>query len=179
MLSTTKIILGAILLLLGRKLFWFFVGVIGFLTGALLAAHYLRGQSEWVILGIGLVAGVLGALLAGLVERLSVEVVGFLGGGYIALDLLNLFKLGNGQFAWLPFLVGGLIGALLVAVLLDWALILISSLEGALLITQSIQISISSIDLVFVVLFLIGMVVQIVTLTRKPRKPVQPKTNPS
>jgi hypothetical protein len=149
------------------------VGVIGFLTGVLLATHYLHDQPEYVILGIALIAGVLGALLAGLVERVSVEVVGFLGGGYIALDLLNQFKLGNGQFSWLPFLIGGLIGALLVAVLLDWALILLSSLEGSLIISQSIHIPASSANLVFVVLLLVGIVVQAVTLTRRRPRPVQ------
>ncbi len=174
MLSTASIILGIVLLFLGRKLFWFFVGVIGFLTGVLLATHYLSDQSEWVILGIALVAGVIGALLAGLVERVSVEVVGFLGGGYIALGLLGLFRLGNGQFSWFPFLVGGLIGALLVAVLLDWALILLSSLEGSLIIIQGLHLSTSTANLVFVILLLVGIVVQSVTLTRRPR-PVKPR----
>jgi len=177
MLTTAKIILGVILLVLGRKLFWFFVGVIGFLTGVLLANHYLHDQPEFVILAIALVAGVLGALLAGLVERVSIEVVGFLGGGYIALDLLALFKLGNGQFSWLPFLVGGLIGALLVAVLLDWALILLSSLEGALIITQGIHLSSAATNLVFVILLLVGIVIQAVTLTRRRPRPVQQKNN--
>jgi len=60
MLATSSIVLGIILLLFGRKLFWFFVGVIGFLTGVLLATHYLQGQPEWVILIIALIAGVLG-----------------------------------------------------------------------------------------------------------------------
>ena len=173
MLATSSIVLGIILLLLGRKLFWFFVGVIGFLTGVLLATHYLQGQPEWVILIIALVAGVLGALLAGLVERVAVEIVGFLGGGYIALGLLPLLKLGNGQFSWLPFLVGGVIGALLVAILLDWALILISSLEGSLLIIQNTHFSASYASLVFVVLIVIGFVVQAMTLMHKPRQPVQ------
>jgi hypothetical protein len=173
MLSTASIILGVILLLLGRKLFWFFVGVIGFVTGILLATQYLHDQPEYVILIIALIAGVLGALLAGLVERVAVEIVGFLGGGYIALGLLGLFKLGNGQFSWLPFLVGGVIGALLVAVLLDWALILLSSLEGALIITQGTHLSSSSASLVFIGLLLIGIVVQAVTLTRRRPRPVQ------
>lgn len=177
MITTAKMILGVILLLLGRKLFWFFVGVIGFLTGVLLANHYLQGQSEWVILGIALVAGLLGALLAGLVERVSVEVVGFLGGGYIALDLLNLFKLGNGQFSWIPFLIGGLIGALLVAVLLDYALILLSSLEGSLIITQGVHLNSPSSSLVFVVLLVVGLVVQVATLARRRPRPVQQKNN--
>ena len=175
MLSTAKVILGAVLLLFGRKLFWFFVGVVGFLTGVLLASHFLQGQSEFVILAIGLVAGVIGAILAGPLERISVEVVGFLGGGYIALDLFGLFKLGTGQFSWFPFLVGGLIGALLVAVLLDWALILLSALEGSLLISQGTHINYFSTNLVFVVLFVIGLVVQIVMLTRRPPKPAVPQ----
>ena len=173
MLATASIVLGVILLLLGRKLFWFFVGVIGFVTGVLLATQYLHGQPEWVILIIALIAGVLGALLAGLVERVAVEIVGFLGGGYIALGLLGLLKLGNGQFSWLPFLVGGVIGALLVAVLLDWALILLSSLEGSLIITQNTHLSSSSASLVFVGLLLIGFVVQAVTLMRRRPRPVQ------
>jgi hypothetical protein len=42
---------------------------------------------------------------------------------------------------WLPFVIGGIIGAILVSVLFDWALIVLSSLAGAAIITQALALS--------------------------------------
>ena len=46
------IVTGAILLLLGRPLFWLFVGIVGFLVGFDLAGLYLAGH--WTQPGAGL-----------------------------------------------------------------------------------------------------------------------------
>lgn len=55
---------GGALLFLGRKLYWFFVGAVGFVVGLSLATQWLQGGSEIVILLVGIVIGVVGALLA-------------------------------------------------------------------------------------------------------------------
>jgi hypothetical protein len=58
------IVLGIAMLLIGRKLFWLFVGVVGFYFGYTLAGQFLPAESEVVVLVIGLMAGILGAILA-------------------------------------------------------------------------------------------------------------------
>jgi hypothetical protein len=58
---------GLLLRFLGRKLFWFFVAVAGFLVGLQFATQYFRGPTPIVLL-IALAAGIIGALLAVLVR---------------------------------------------------------------------------------------------------------------
>ncbi len=63
---------GAALLILGRKLFWVFVGAIGFVLGMDIASRFLQGRPDWLILIVALGAGVLGALLALFLQRACV-----------------------------------------------------------------------------------------------------------
>ena len=63
---------GILLLFLGRKLFWLFVAVVGFLLGLTYAPQLLSNQPQSVILTISLITGLLGALLAALLQKLAV-----------------------------------------------------------------------------------------------------------
>src|SRR3990172_7787956 len=105
---TVSLILGAILLILGRKLFWIFVGAIGFLVGFNPAAQYLAEQPIWVILLIAIVAGIIGSVLAVVLQRVATLVAGFLAGGYLTVQLLQMLEvsvpLGEG-IAWLPYVL--------------------------------------------------------------------------
>jgi hypothetical protein len=165
--------LGAILLILGRKLFWIFVGAIGFLIGFNLAAQYLSDQSIWVILLVAVVAGIIGSVLAVVLQRVAIVIAGFLVGGYLAVQLLEMLEV-NLSLAegidWLPYVLGGIVGAILLSVLFDWALILLSSLVGANLITPVINPEQEMATIVFVIVLLVGIVVQ-ATLFRRERPP--------
>src|SRR5262245_29252329 len=61
-LPLVHILIGAALLLFGRRLFWLFVAGVGFVVAAQLATTSLRGQPQWLILVIAVGVGVLGAL---------------------------------------------------------------------------------------------------------------------
>jgi hypothetical protein len=128
-INLVYVLLGIALLVAGRKLYWLFVGVIGFVVGITLAEQIITGVSDLVLIAIALAAGAIGGVLAFALQRLALAVAGFLAGGYILMTLLNV--LGLNQAAWLPFLIGGIIGAVLVAMLLDPALIVLSALLGA------------------------------------------------
>jgi MFS family permease len=159
-MALLNIIFGGILLLLGRRLFWFFVGVIGFVAGFALALRFFPEQSEWVLVIIAIIAGVLGAILAVFVQGLAVAIAGFLAGGYLAIRFLELLSWDAGDLTWLPYLLGGIIGAALVILLFNWALIILSSLVGASLIVEVIQTNPTLNVIIFVVLFIIGFVIQ-------------------
>jgi len=79
--------LGILLLLFGRRAFWIFVAVVGFIAGLTFATMFLHGQPELVILLIAIVAGVIGAVLAIMLEWLAILIAGFLAGGYLATSL--------------------------------------------------------------------------------------------
>jgi hypothetical protein len=160
MTMIVPIILGVALLLLGRKLFWLFVAVVGFVLGTSLAAQFLQGQSQEFILLVGLLGGVIGALLAVFFQKLAVAGAGFIAGGYLMVTVLGWLGMGNQGVTWLPFLIGGVIGALLVALLFDWALIFLSSLGGAALIANSVDAQPSVSLILLVVLLVVGVVVQ-------------------
>lgn len=155
-----NIVLGTLLLFAGRRLFWLFVGVMGSIAGMYLAATLAPQQPQGIILLIGIVSGILGAILAVFLQRLAVAVAGFVAGGYFLVMVVNLFTDVSSQWELAPFLIGGVIGAVLVASLLDWALIFLSALAGATLIVQALQFSTIITLLLFLVLLLIGMGVQ-------------------
>jgi hypothetical protein len=135
-----KILVGIAVLALGRKLFWLFVGGVGFVSGAFLAARILSEQPAWVTLVIALGAGVLGALLALFIQRLAVGLAAFLAGGYVAANVLALGNWSPEVPAWLLYVVGGILGSVLVGVLFDWALIVVSCLVGSMVIVQSVRL---------------------------------------
>lgn len=163
-----NIFAGILLLFLGRRLFWLFVAVIGFIVGFNLAVQNLAAESTWVAIVIGLVAGLIGAVLAVLFQRAAVALAGFLAGSYLAGYLLAALGVDLAGFAWLVSLVGGIIGAILVFVLFDWALIVLSSLVGASLIAPLVTPESTAQTLVFVLLALIGIVVQAGLMRRYP-----------
>jgi len=159
MLNITNAILGSALLVAGRRLFWLFVGVIGFLIGAEVATRIFHG-SDLVTVIVGLGLGVIFAILAIFVQTLAIGVAGFLGGGYLLLSLAGAVGLDKGLMTWIIFIIGGIIGAVLTAWLFDWALITISSLAGSSMIVNAFHPGKATAVLIFIILFLIGVAVQ-------------------
>jgi hypothetical protein len=167
-----KILIGIVLLLWGRKVFWLFVAGIGFVVAMDLVTRLFAGpQAEattLIALVAGLVAGVIGALLAIFLQRVAVGVVGFLAGGYIVLSFLEIIGAGEmAALSWVLAFVGGIIGLVLALVLLEWALIVLSSLSGAGLIAQSAGLNRSLAMLMFVIALIVGIVVQGRMLSRE------------
>src|SRR2546430_17597085 len=83
-LPIISVIIGAAILLFGRKLFWLFVAALGFAVGLEIAAYFMREPPQWMTLLVALGAGVLGALLAILLQKIAIAIAGFVAGGRIA-----------------------------------------------------------------------------------------------
>jgi Domain of unknown function (DUF4203) len=161
MITLLRVVAGAALLTLGRKLFWLFIAAIGFETGVLIATRFLHPSSDVMVVVIALALGILGALLALFIENLVVTAAGFLAGGYLLVSALDLLRLNPGQFEWVVYLVGGIIGAALAIVVLDWALIILSSLSGSVVISRALLPARHELELVvIVVLFVVGVAIQ-------------------
>ena len=69
-----SLLVGIAVLLLGRKLFWLFVGAVGFVIGLGLAFQLLVEQPEWLILIAALVIGLAGAVLAIFAQKVAVVI---------------------------------------------------------------------------------------------------------
>ena len=139
MLSIGRVLLGLLLLVLGRRLYWLFVAGIGFLYGLELAPRLMPGQSETVIVIVALGLALVGALLAVLATKVVLGMIGFVAGGGIAVLLLGNVMIDRGVVALAVYLIAGVIGAVLLLVLFDWTLIVLSSLAGASLIVMSAE----------------------------------------
>jgi hypothetical protein len=166
MLSVISLVLGAALLIAGRKLFWLFVGAAGFVAGLQLATQFWQGP-EILAIVIGLVVGVVFALLAIFLQGIAIGVAGFLAGGYVLTVVAGMLGLNQGAFSWLVYLIGGIIGVLLVIFLFDWAIITLSSLAGASLITQALPLPSGLGGIIFLGLVIVGVVIQGSTLQRE------------
>ncbi len=171
MLGLIDAILGGALLVAGRKIFWLFVGAVGFIIGIEIASRFFHG-SELLTLIIGLGLGVIFAVLTMLAERIAIGIAGFLGGGYLLLTLAGAFGLDKGALTWIIFIVGGLIGLALIGWLFDWALITISVFAGASLIINAFHLQSGTGGVVFLILAAIGFAIQASAL-RREKHPVQ------
>jgi pimeloyl-ACP methyl ester carboxylesterase len=177
MITIIQVLLGIVVLISGRKLFWLFVGVVGFAIGAALAAQYISADSEVLKLLIALGAGILGAVLALFLQRLAVGAAGFVVGGYGLTAILDAFGIRFGLPFWVLFLVGGILGAVLVAVLFDWALILLSSLAGADMIVRAIDVSLLLRLLLILLLVLAGVGIQAAIMRSERAHPRPPASS--
>jgi len=134
--AASYLLLGGLLLVAGRRVFWIFVGAAGFLSGTEVAARVASGAAEWVVLVIGLAFGLAGLVLSLFVQKLAVAAAGFVMGSYAVHRLILTLPVGWAGWELAAPLAGGILGALLVLLLFDWALIVLSSLAGAALIMQ-------------------------------------------
>lgn len=149
---------GAVLLILGRKLFWLFVAIAGFYFGFELARTLAAEQPAWLVWTISIGAGVIGALLAILLQRVGFALGGFYAGAYIALVAAERFV--PGTMGTVAFLAGGVIGAIIAALLMDWAIIVLSCLVGAALIVPVLGLEPLASTLIYGGLVAVGAVVQ-------------------
>ena len=72
-----RLLLGIALLVMGRRLFWLFLGGVGFVFGFDFAERMVHGQSHSVIIIIALFSGALGAMVAIFLQKFAVIVGGF------------------------------------------------------------------------------------------------------
>lgn len=142
MIAVLRFVAGIGLLVLGRKLFWLFVGGIGFVAALALAARFFDSMPEWLQILLALGVGLVGALVAVFLQKAAIGVAGFLGGGLILGGLLGLLGVDLAGAAWfVVFVIGGVLGVILVAAAFEWALILLSSLAGASILVEALSLS--------------------------------------
>jgi hypothetical protein len=168
-------LVGVVLLLFGRRLYWLFVAGVGFLTGLELAPRLLPGRSEWVVLVTALGLALLGTILAIVAQKFIIALVGLVAGGGIGVLLLRMLGLEGGDLlTWVVYAVAGLLGVLIVLSLFEWGLILLSSLAGANLIIVGVQdwtsVSQGVAFVVMIAVAIVGVVVQASCLGAAPRR---------
>jgi hypothetical protein len=129
-------IIGIVFLTMGRRLFWLFVAGVGFVVGLQLAQQYLGTQPPWAWWLIALLCGGIGAMIAVFFQTLAIGLGGFAAGSIIGAHLASLL----GSAAIPPAaLAGGIVGAIFLYLVFDWALIGLSAVFGATLIVRALD----------------------------------------
>jgi uncharacterized membrane protein YeaQ/YmgE (transglycosylase-associated protein family) len=159
---------GVCALLLGRRLFWLFVGVVGFVTGSSLATTLYAGAPPTEIFVIALAAGIIGAALAYALQEVMIGIAGFAAGSGLASRVLLTTVPHPGRGLWIALLIGGCVGAVVFVAVFDWAVIIISSIFGADLLVRAFQGSESEAPLAVLGLALVGIVIQASAMRGRP-----------
>ena len=160
------VIIGVVILFFGRKLFWLCVAAVGFAVGVEIAPLLVNESSSLLALLIALIFGVLGALLALFLQKVAIAVLGFLAGGKLATAIAAAFFVQYAQYSTIIFVIGGIIGAILLLALFGWALIVVSSFIGPYLIQSAIVLPPTGSTLVFIGLTIVGIFVQAASYPR-------------
>lgn len=154
-------VLGGILLFLGHELNFVFAGGIAALIGFRLTPLLPPQWPEWsyyaFLVGIAAIAGAIPIIN----ERVGYFVSGFLAGGYF---LVEYYAPGVLTLPLLPFVIGGVIGSLILGIFTDWALIVVSCLVGALYVTDLFTLTPTAETLVGAGLFIVGALTQVIIL---------------
>ena len=164
------LVAGALLLIAGRRLFWLFVGLVGFFAGLRFAPIVLSGQPEWMQWLVAALFGLAGMFLAIVLQRVAVAIAGFLVGGLFVADLLGIDFAQPGLAELLIFVLAGVVVAVLALWLFEGALIVLSSLVGAGLIVDALDVSSEISNLALLGLTVLGIAIQAgITARRRAR----------
>lgn len=171
--ALVAIALGSISLFFGRRLYWVFVAVAGFLIGLILVPSlFFNNVPEiWQPL-LTLLIALIFAGLSLLLNKVMIAISGAVGLGVFVYSLTNAYLL---EWASLVVtIIAAIAGILASWFLFDWALMLFSSIAGASLVTSgfiSIIPRTSGADLlIFLFVFMIGFTFQIINWTREQSK---------
>lgn len=178
-----NLVLGIILLTTGKRLYWLFVAVVGFVIGMMVATTYVQLTPPWLVYLVAIGVGVVGAVIATFLQKLAIAIVGFIVGGAGAMYLTGLFGVTSQATNYMVFIIGGIVGLLLVASMFNWALYILSSWAGSTLATQAVTKGISVNSqvglIIFFGLFVLGMIIQAGLFREQPKqKPAEVKSEP-
>jgi len=166
-----NIVIGALLLLVGRRLFWLFVACVGFATGYHYAQQIGATQTPALVLVLSIAVGGLGAIIAIFFQKAAIVVAGFAAGGYVLSSLCDQFAGIPAQMFWLPYIIGGIGGAIILFFVFDWALIFLSTLTGASLVVQIVAFNLWVEIILFLALVIGGVAFQVKIMTGERRPP--------
>lgn len=165
------ILLGIVVLVAGRKLFWVTVGVAGFMFGLLLTFNVLQDQPAWLTLVLALVIGLVGAFVAVIVQKAVVALAGLLIGGYLFASLLVAWNPALAEWQWLAFIIGAVIGFVVMIAIFEVGLVILSAMLGAVLILQVINLESWLEGLLLIVMVMVGVLIQLKLTSPAPPPP--------
>ena len=154
-----RAVIGAVFLFLGRELNFFFAAAMAGLIGLRLTPLLPQQWPSWSRYALIIALALLAALIVIRKERIGYFVSGFLVGSYF---LVEYYEPGVLTLPVLPFLVGGTLGALVIGIFTEWALMIVSCLVGAYYLTNLFVLSANAEILLGGGFFITGALTQVV-----------------
>ncbi len=158
-----QIVLGLIVLTTGLKLPWLFVGVMFFVFAMYVEMDLFHMNNRWLIQIIGMGVGVIGIAFGIYLKSRAIVIVSFISGGYGAYYLSQLLRINSIPVNWIFFVIGGILGVILITTNINWGLILLSACGGATLMGKHFHTQQGIDFVVFLSLTLLGVLVQAAT----------------
>lgn len=152
------LLVGGLLLLFGRKLYWCILAIAGFVAGAWIGHEFFPPEPVWLLVGLAIFLGVVCGCLGIFIQRLALRVTGIITGGVLGYVLAEAFFIK--PWPLVGMVLGCLLGFWLVLWLFDWALILLSSFSGAVLIVSRLPLELAPLFVIALILALLGLAVQ-------------------
>jgi hypothetical protein len=164
------ILIGIFLIMMGRQLFWLFVGLVGFLGGFEFAQYIWTGPTQTMFLIGGIFFGLLGIGLALLFQKVAIIFAGIMAGGYLGLSFAVNVIGTQVNAAGIFMLLGALAGGVLMVAFFDIMLIVLSSSVGAMVLMEPFHPDGYRYPLILSVLVIFGIVFQ--SFLSKPEQPI-------
>ncbi|MCS1410143.1 MAG: hypothetical protein M2R45_03332 [Verrucomicrobia subdivision 3 bacterium] len=149
---------GGVLLLFGRKLYWFIIAAAGFVAGTVIGHEVFPPDPQWLVVVASLLVGVVAAILSIFLQRLALRLAGMMAGGFLGYTVFAAFFAKPWPLVGLA--LGCLLGFWLMMRLFDWALIILSSLSGMALIVERLPLEREPLLILGLVLAVLGIAIQ-------------------
>jgi hypothetical protein len=133
-------VLGIVVWLYGNRMWLLGAGagaLLGFGLGNLLNISPTGWLGFIIVVGMAILFGVLG-FIGKAFSKIIAMVIGFIAGGGLVIAFMNLLGMSVNIWSWILAVVGGGIGAVLLARFIDWGLIIFASLIGSMLMVRGV-----------------------------------------
>ncbi len=155
-----SLLVGAVLVLFGRRMFWLASGLLGFFLGIMLITRYytnLPVKTQWII---ALIVGCLIGVALVLLQKLAISVLGFAVGAYLGYTLLQWLEMEVSLLTIGLVFALALVGLLLSLRLFDFAVSAVTSFMGAMIISDVLDLQGLPGLAMLLVIFVLGVIVQ-------------------
>lgn len=159
-----KVTIGLVLVFLGCHIPWFFVAAAGLLLGDYIGSEFLHLTQTWNLFVNDIKYGILAFLVSFIHKRFTSIIGGRLLCAFLILNLPQLIGWNMDWFSWHYFIAAILIGIVAVYIFDVFAMMVISTFTGAVLISQNSNLGTISPLFTLIMLIFLGIATQFILL---------------
>jgi len=171
--SLILLVLGIVILLLGQRMVVLLIAVAAFYITAQAAKKYFGEASRATVLVIASLAGLAAGVFTKFFRKIAVSIAGYTIAGFVLSSQAGAWGIVKPENERFVFVIGGVIGSLLVGFALDAGLRVLSAVLGAVLIVQYFHLDTEVSKWLAILLAVVGFFVQsgLLSALQKGKKP--------